>query len=109
MLLCLDNAIAAGDESEPEEEDVTTTQPTGEEPSSPILPSSSNSSGKDDPQFVPGGSPGHNGLTKHRSGRISSVTRHRHTVETVVSSSDMEASDNWEKEQGLINLESTIK
>ena len=107
MLLCLDNAIAAGDEME--EEEIPLIPPTGEDFTSLFLATSSHSSGKDEILSITGGSPIHSGLAKHRSARVSGGTRHRHTTETVVSSSEMDASDNWEKESGVINAESPMK
>lgn len=90
MLLCLDNAISAGDELE-----VTHSEKEDDSPSTAVTSSKSN---KEVSGPTPPGTTSPLG-SKHR-GRISSGTRHRHVTETVVSSSDMEASDKWEQEPG---------
>ena len=101
MLKCLDNAIAAGDEEEELAEEAAHLHlEEGDEVCALVTGGSSHSSGKEDPLAPQGSSPLHSTLTKHRSSR-SSVGRHRQSSETVVSSSDMEGSDTWEKESGL--------
>jgi hypothetical protein len=99
MLLCLDNAISAGDELE-----VAHSEKEDDSPSTAVTSSKSNNevSGP-----VPPGATSPLGA-KHR-GRISSGTRHRHVTETVVSSSDMEASDKWEQEPGPLGVIPLLK
>ena len=107
MLLCLDNAISAGDEAEevstPEEVlggveggDLSLTQV-----------SSSKSNNTDTGPFPPGTTSPIG--SKHRTGRTSSGSRPRHITETVVSSSDMDASDKWELEPGLSKSVPSVK
>lgn len=99
MLLCLDNAISAGDEAEVTESD--------KEENSPTSAVTSSKSNKEDFGPTPPGTTSPLG-SKHRA-RISSGTRHRHVTETVVSSSDMEASDKWEQEPGPLGGAPVLK
>lgn len=103
MLLCLDNAISAGDEEVPahdENEDSFAN-------SASISAKSSQREGE--PDIHPPGPPGTSSpSSKHRNGRNGSGTRPRHT-ETVVSSSDLDASDKWEQEPGLLGAPPVVK
>ena len=121
MLLCLDNAIAAGDELTEEEillerEGQMVLLEPGEEAGGGVgtgtgggtVASSSHSSGKDDHQIPLTGSPLFSATAKARSVR-NSAGRHRPTTETFVSSSDMDASDTWEKESGAGTGETPVK
>lgn len=107
MLLCLDNAISAGDEAE----DVSTPEEVlgGEgEGDVPLTQVSSSKSNNTDPGPFPPGTTSPIG-SKHRNGRTSSGSRPRHITETVVSSSDMDASDKWELEPGLFKSVPAVK
>ena len=107
MLLCLDNAISAGDEAE----EVSTPEEVlgGGEGGDLALTqvSSSKSNNTDSGPFPPGTSSPIG--SKHRTGRTSSGSRPRHITETVVSSSDMDASDKWELEPGLSKTVPAVK
>ena len=102
MLLCLDNAISAGDEEVPphdENEDSFAN-------SASISAKSSQREGEPDTHPPPPGTSSPS--SKHRNGRNGSGTRPRHT-ETVVSSSDLDASDKWEQEPGLLGAPPVVK
>jgi hypothetical protein len=100
MLLCLDNAISAGDEevSVPDEAEDTCAN------SASISAKSSQREGEPGKEGGGTSSPS----SKHRTGRNGSGTRPRHT-ETVVSSSDLDASDKWEQEPGIPGAAPVVK
>lgn len=102
MLLCLDNAISAGDEevSVPDEAEDTCAN------SASISAKSSQREGEPDTHPPPPGTSSPS--SKHRTGRNGSGSRPRHT-ETVVSSSDLDASDKWEQEPGLLGAPPVVK
>ena len=102
MLLCLDNAISAGDEEVPAPDE-------GEETvanSASISAKSSQRDGEPDSHPPPPGTSSPS--SKHRNGRNGQGARPRHT-ETVVSSSDLDASDKWEQEPGIKGTPPVVK